>query len=383
MTAVTNLGLLRTRLDERLAQLVADYKSVFGDDIQVNPDDIDGQMLGLFAQALNDLDSLAEVVYNSFNPQSATGLALKRLVQLNGIKYIAGAYSAVDVTITGQQGTFIPLNSLVKDNVTGVKWATQTDVTIGASGISIVTCLAVDKGAIAAAAGSISKIDTPIFGWQTVTNVNPATVGRDEETDEQLRIRRAKSTATPGQCIIDAVFGSLANLVGVRLVRVYENDKDAVDVNGQAPHSIYCVVEGGVVADIAQLIWLKKTAGTTTIGTLPIVILDSQGSPHTINFDRPVYTDVYITVNVTKHAGYPSNGAALMKQALVDYGQTLVIGDDIEQPRLYTPVNTVKNHKITGLFIGTAPGPVGIADIAVPYNGLARIDASRIVVVES
>lgn len=383
MTQVTSLGFLRTRLDERLEQLKADYRAIYGEDIQIEADDIDGEFLGLLAQAINDVDSLAEVVYNSFNPQSATGLALARLVQLNGIKKIPGIYSYVDLTVTGQQGAFIPANSMSKDAVTGTKWVHETDVTIDATGIAVVSARAENRGAIGAVAGDITKMDTPVFGWQTVTNVNPATEGRDEETDEELRVRRVKSTNTPAQCILDAVYGAISNLPGVRLARVYENYEDTVDANGQPAHSIYCIVEGGIVADIAQIIWLKKTAGTTTIGDLPTIIQDSQGLDHSVNLARPVYFDVYITVNVTKHAGYPTDGADRIKQALVDYGLTLQIGVDVEQPRLYTPINVVPNHKITAVTLGLAAAPVGTADIVVPFNGLARIDASRIVVNET
>lgn len=383
MTQVTALGFLRTRLDERLEQLKADYRAIYGEDIQIEADDIDGEFLGLLAQAINDVDSLAEVVYNSFNPQSATGLALARLVQLNGIKKIPGVFSYVDLTVTGQQGTFIPAESIAKDAVTGTKWFTETDVTLDATGLAVVSARAENRGAVDAVAGDITKMDTPIFGWQTVTNTNPAIAGRDEETDEELRVRRTKSTNTPAQCILDAVYGAIANLPGVRLVRVYENFEDVVDANGQAPHSIYCIVEGGIVADIAQIIWLKKTAGTTTVGDLPTIVQDSQGLDHVVNLSRPDYTDVYITVHLTMHPGYPTDGADQIKQALVDYGLTLEIGTDIEQPRLYTPVNLVKNHKITSLFIGIAPAPAGTADIVVPFDGLARIDASRIVVVET
>ncbi|TXG97758.1 MAG: baseplate J/gp47 family protein [Nevskiaceae bacterium] len=383
MTTITDLGYFRTRLDERLANLIAGYKAIYGDDIQVDPDDMDGEFLSLAANALGDVDALAEVVYNSMNPQSATGLGLSRLVQLNGIKRIAGTYSRVDVVVGGTMGTVIPAGSVVKDKVTGVKWQALTSVELDATTLATVTYQCMTKGAVTALPGALEKIDTPLYGWQTATNPQPATIGRAEETDEELRVRRAASTSTPAQCILDAVYGAIINLSGVRLARVYENFTDVVDANGQPAHSIYSVVEGGAVADIAQIIWNKKTAGTSTIGNLPTVVYDIQNYAHTVNLSRPLYSDVYITVNLTKHPGYPTNGAALIKQALVDYGQTLAIGDDVEQPRLYTPVNTVRNHKITSLYIDTAANPGGVADIVVPFNGLARIDASRIVVNET
>ena len=89
MSAVTATGFTRTRLDERLDDLVARAKAIIGNDIDVDQESLDGQLLGIFAESISNLDQLAEDVYQSFNPQSASGLALSRLVQLNGIRRTA------------------------------------------------------------------------------------------------------------------------------------------------------------------------------------------------------------------------------------------------------------------------------------------------------
>jgi uncharacterized phage protein gp47/JayE len=383
MTQVTSLGFLRTRLDERLDQLKEAYRNIYGQDISIEPDDMDGQFLGILSERLSDLDQLAEDIYNSFNPQLVTGVSQSRLVQLNGIRRIAGTYSTADATLNGTPGVTVPAGSLVKSSVDNTSWATTADAIFDGNGLATVTLKCVTLAAIAASATTLTKIDTPIYGWFSVTNANAATVGRAEETDEELRIRRKGSTNTPALCIVDAVYGGLTNLSGVRLARVYENATDVVDGNGQAAHSIYCVVEGGVAADIAALIWKKKTAGTTTIGTTSTVVNDSQGLPHTVKFSGRVYSDFYITVNVTKRRGYPTDGAARIKAALVAYGLTLGIGEPSLDSRLYTPVNTIPNHFITTIYQGLAPAPASAGNITPTFDGLIRIDASRIVVNET
>lgn len=382
MTQVTSLGFLRTRLDERLDQLKEAYRNIYGQDISIEPDDMDGQFLGILSERLSDLDQLAEDIYNSFNPQLATGVSQSRLVQLNGIRRIAGTYSTADATLNGTPGATVPSGSLVKSTVDNTSWATTADALFDGNGLASVTLKCTSLAAIAASAGTLTKIDTPIYGWFSVTNPNIAIMGRAEETDEELRIRRRGSTNTPAQCIVDAVYGGLTNLSGVRLARVYENATDTADANGQAAHSIYCVVEGGIAADIASLIWKKKTAGTTTIGALPTTINDSQGIPHVVKFSRPTYSDIYITVNVTKRARYPTDGAARIKAALVAYGLTLGIGEPSLDSRLYTPVNTIPNHYITSIFQGLSASPSSAGNITPTYDGLVRIDASRIVVNE-
>lgn len=381
MTQLTSQGFSRTRLDERLSALQNAMREIFGQGLNLDPDTIDGQTLGIFAESISNLDQLAEDVYHSFNPQSATGMALSRLVQLNGIRRIEGSYSTVDLLCVGQQGTVIPAGSLVKSTTTNATFQTVADATIPAAGQVTIQARASEKGAVVAQAGTMTKIDSPIYGWQTVTNPLDAVPGRDEETDEQLRLRRRASTSTPGQAIVDALYGALSNIASVLQARVYENDQDTADANGLPPHSIYCVVEGGTDADILKTIWLKKTAGTTTHGTTTGTVTDSMSNPHTLKFSRPVDVNIWVTVNLHTRPGWPTDGVQRIKDALTAWAvANQSIGEEVIHSRLFDPINSVPGHSIDSLYIGTAANPNGAANIAVPFDGLSRFDSARIVV---
>lgn len=381
MTQLTSQGFTRTRLDERLTALQEAMRAIFGPTINLDPDTMDGQALGIFAESTSNLDQLAEDTYHSFNPQSATGVALSRLVQLNGIRRIEGTYSTVTLRCIGSQGTVIPAGSLVKSTATNATFETTDEAIIPVSGEIDIAARSAVKGAVLAPAGTLTKIDTPIFGWQTATNVLDAAPGRNEETDEQLRLRRRASTSTPGQAIVDAMYGALTNIPEVRQAKVYENDQDAIDANGLPPHSIYCIVEGGTDADILDTIWLKKTAGTTTHGTTAGEVTDSMGNPHTLNFSRPTDVNVWVTVNLHTRPGWPTDGEQRITNALTAWAvANQSIGEEVIHSRLFDPVNTVPGHSIDSLYIGTAADPAGAANIAVPFDGLARFDSTRIVV---
>lgn len=381
MTQLTSQGFTRTRLDERLTALQEAMRAIFGPTLNLDPDTMDGQALGVFAESQSNLDQLAEDVYHSFNPQSASGVALSRLVQLNGIRRIEGTYSTVTLRCVGSQGTVIPEGSLVKSTATNATFETTEEASIPASGEIDIAARSAVKGAVLAPAGTLTKIDTPIFGWQTVTNLLDAAPGRNEETDEQLRLRRRASTSTPGQAIVDAMYGALTNIPEVRQAKVYENDQDVIDANGLPPHSIYCIVEGGADADILGTIWLKKTAGTTTHGTTAGQVTDSMGNPHTLKFSRPTDVNAWVTVNLHTRPGWPTDGAQRITNALTAWAVAYQsIGEEVIHSRLFDPVNTVPGHSIDSLYIGTAANPACTANIAVPFDGLARFDSSRIVV---
>jgi uncharacterized phage protein gp47/JayE len=177
------------------------------------------------------------------------------------------------------------------------------------------------------------------------------------------------------------MYGALTNIPEVRQAKVYENDQDVIDANGLPPHSIYCIVEGGTDADILDTIWLKKTAGTTTHGTTAGQVTDSMGNPHTLNFSRPTDVDVWVTVNLHTRPGWPTDGAQRITNALTAWAvANQSIGEEVIHSRLFDPVNSIPGHSIDSLYIGTAANPAGTANIAVPFDGLARLDSTRIVV---
>lgn len=381
MTQLTAAGFDRSRLDERLASLQVAMRSIFGDDIDLDPDTIDGQTLGIFAESVSNLDQLAEDVYHGFNPNSATGAALSRLVQLNGIRRIGGTYSTVDVLCVGQEGTVIPAGSAISSTATKTQFKTQAAATIGASGQVTISCKAVDMGAKLGPANTVTKINTPIYGWQTANNLTAAVVGRDEETDEQLRLRRTRSTSTPAQSIIDSLYGAVANIPEVLQCEVYENPTGAVDANGLPPHSVNVIVDGGLIADIATQIFTRVTLGVVQVGSVVTTVNDSMGNPHSIKFDRPVDVPIHVILNITKLSGWPTDGADRLKAALVAWTvANQRIGKNVIHSRLYDCLNAIPGHSITTMFIGVSAAPTLENDIAIAFNALARFATANITV---
>lgn len=381
MSTLDATGFTRTRLDERLAALQTAAQNIFGVTISLDPDSIDGQTLGIFAEALSNLDQLTEDTYHSFSPQYATGVGLSRLVQLNGIRRSAGAFSLVTIRCGGTQDTIILAGSLVKSTSTNAVFTTLANATILSSGLVDVPARAVVLGVQLAPAGTLTKIDTPTFGWQTATNIVGAVPGKEEETDEALRVRRRASTATPGSATVDAIFGALSNLVGVTQALVKENATNATDGNGLPPHSILSVVQGGVQQTILDTIWLKSAAGVTVHGSISGTVTDTQGHLHAMKFSRPIDVPVYITVNVVMKVGWPSDGVDKIKAALVAWGLTnLLIGGEVIQSRLFEPINSIPGHSITTVFLGLAPSPSSPNNLAIAFDALAAFATARIVV---
>lgn len=227
------------------------------------------------------------------------------------------------------------------DGSTAFTCAVSTTLTIAEIG-TIGRFYADNTGAITAPAGQLTQINTPVAGWVGLTNPAAGTVGRDEETDTQLRERYSAGVYILGAGTVDAIQANISqNVVGVTACLVIENNTDAT-VSGQPPHSIQVVVQGGSVLDIATELLRVGGAGINTYGSISQTVNDSQGQPHVISFNRPIPLYVWLAATVTPFSDgdeiYPSNGPTSVQGALVSQGNALGIGSDIIRGRLLSPV---------------------------------------------
>jgi uncharacterized phage protein gp47/JayE len=380
MSSITDEGFVKTRLDERLATLTAAVQAIFGVDADLSPETPDGQLLGVFAEAIADLDDLAEAVYNGRSPAGARGAGLHRLVKLNGLTWNPAQFSTVSCTLGGLPGTLIPAGSLVTSSIDStVVFKTTADVTIGGGGSIVASMVARQSGPVHASAGTLTQVTTVISGWNTAINGSDASVGAAAESDAALRLRRQASVALPSQGIIDGLFAALLQITNVTHAKVYENPTDVVDDNGLPRHSIQVIVEGGDEAEIANAIWLKKSVGVTQVGSVVHDVTDDQGITHRMQFDRPIDAPVWVKVVMTEVPSTPTQD--IIKDAIVAWGEANGdIGKTVIWSQLFIPINTVPGLDVVNLFIGLAEDPSGSVNLPIPFNSLATWDSVRIVI---
>jgi hypothetical protein len=128
-------------------------------------------------------------------------------------------------------------------------------------------------------------------------------------------------------------------LEGVKQVFIFENTStDKAD--GLPAKSFEVVVRGGDDDEIARTIFLTKPVGIEAYAdvssekTVIKNVEDSQGILHEIKFRRPKDVPIYIdvAVKVDRDIFFPADleeGKRQIRQALVNLGETLTIGDDI------------------------------------------------------
>jgi len=386
-SGITLTGFKRKRLDEIKTDLETLFQTVYGNNINLSPESPDGQIIGLLAGSFSDLWEIAEGAYNAYNPSAATGVTLSNLVQINGITRNEASSSVAILTFTGTDGTTIPSGTIVSHVNSQEQFITESSAVISGGSINI-EAYSSNIGIIEASAGTLTEIETPITGVSSVTNLDDANVGSERETDVELRARRLRSLAISSQSTVDSLYSVISNLDFVTQATVLENDTDITDSNGLPPHSVQIIAVGGLDEDIGNAIWLNKPAGIISFGDESVIISDSQGLPHTINFSRPDTIDIYVRVELTKFSNYPANGDNLIKQAIVDYcngnlveGRGFGLGDDVIFSELYTPINSIVGHQIDELYISISPVPTNQANIIIDIGEISNFTIDNIEIV--
>ncbi|MML92305.1 hypothetical protein D7J10_21490 [Salmonella enterica] len=382
---VTAQGISAPDYQTILNTLTSYFRQIYGSDAYLEPDSKDGQMVALWALSVHDANNTAIAVYNSFSPTTAQTAALSSNVKINGITRKIATNSTADLLLTGTAGTTITNGSARDKN--GIIWNFPASVTIGVDGTVLVTAICSNSGAVAALAGTITTINTPTRGWTSVTNPAAATVGAPAETDAELRIRQGQSVAIPSITPFEGVDGAIANIAGVTRHKLYENDTGKTDGNGLPPHSISAIVDGGDVTEIARTIRGNKGQGVRTWGKTSVTVPDKYGNPHIISFSRPTDVPVYGKITLKVFAGYTSQIGVQIQQAVADYINRLMIGDQVLLSRIYSPANlgvvsggNARYYDIQELLIGKSPEAVAAANINIAYDESASCKPENIII---
>lgn len=333
-------GLDIRTLTEINQELIDAYRVIYGNDINLEDSTPDGQRVGIEAKAIADIEEFLLNLYNQMDADLAFGEWLNKLIKFAGIQRKPATRSTVEMTIVTDRILTLPANYTLEDDL-GQEWIVTADATL-VSGSNTVTFVSNDFGEISADANTITTQSSVELGVVSVTNPAIAVAGVNEETDEQLRLRRAKSVENPAYSTTGSLFARLSDLAGVTDVVVEENDTDTYDATRDInAHTIWCVIEGGTSTDIVETIAKNRTGGIRTKGDDSGIFEETLSRPdesefiikHEINYDRPDYVDLHITLTATRTDTNSPVDIALIKQKLVS--RTYRIQENARASQLY------------------------------------------------
>jgi uncharacterized phage protein gp47/JayE len=378
-------GITSPSFNDILQSRIAQFQSIFGSDVSLNPGDQDYQNLVIESLAIYDSNQATIAVYNGFLPTFAQGVPLSAIVKINGLQRQIASSSTAALTITGTVGTQIIFGVALDTN--GFQWNLPVLVVIPLSGSISVTGTCQTPGAIGALANTINQIFNPQLGWQSVNNPTGAIQGAPMETDAALRVRQGISVALPALTPLSSIAAAVAAVPGVIESVVYENPTGSTDANGVPAHSISAVVAGGNTTAIAQAIEASKAPGTGTFGTTSITVLDPAGQSITINFYVLVQVPIFVSLTIKAFTGYVSSTGLAIQAAIVNFINSLTIGQDVAINWVNAAAQMIsipaigETFKVTILTQGITASPSGTTDIVIPFNQQATCVLANVVLV--
>lgn len=367
-------GLQVKTTSEIVDDIGQDFQNIYGADINLDQNSPDGQIVNILAQVASDLRELLVEVNNGFDPDRAVGRILDERVVINNIERAGGTFTIVPVDI--ETDRTVDLSGLDVDfaNIDGTGYTIQDDagnsfilidsVTLTA-GTTTVNFRAQEIGAVETTVDTITNPVTIVQGVLSVNNSSAALqTGQNQETDAELRLRRQRSVAIASTGYLNGIQASLLALSGVTEAQVFENITNAVDADGIPAHGIWCIVEGGANADIADVIYGKKSAGADMKGDVKISIETDSGAFFIAKFDRPVAEDLHIRFNIQKTVSTATFNQSAIKDYIVD-NLIYSIGEFAETSR----ATCIARDAITSLGGGGV-----VVDLEVSNDGATWVD---------
>ncbi len=386
---LTPTGFVAPTVQEIVDDLNAQFLTTIDAGLDLAPDQPMGQIIGIFAEKLAEVWEVVATTYNAMNPDAAEGNLLDNICAITGTRRRSAKYSTVTATVNLNASTTVPINSVASVNGQPAnRWVLTAPVTnSGGSPASFSSSWRSEQpGPFAANAGTLTVIETPVVGWNSITNAADAIEGIPEDTDAVLRVERENELAAAGACTIDAIRADILQVAGVVQCYVFENDTLITDANGLPAKSFRVVVWDGPGSDasdteLAQAIWNNKPSGISTDGNTSATATDSQGNPRTVYFTRATQVPIYFTLTTT-----PGSVTTAQRQAIKD----AMAAYALSHQNLGVSVIALAYHAIalgvSGIsdvptfFLDVTASPAATANIPITNLQIATVSTTHILV---
>ncbi len=395
---IESTGVIVVDTSDLQTEVEDEYKSVFGDDLDLDPETPEGILISAETTSRAGISTNNAQLANQINPNIAGGVFLDALwALLGGTRSLATSSTfAVNPDLTGVPSTFIPAGSKAA-NSAGDEFETLGDVTLDGSGLGDVAFASVETGAIVCDIGDLTTILSGVIGWETVNNTVAATLGVATQSDISARSERKETLGAEGSGLAISVSSKVRAVSGVESLTFRENETAApvvIDNVNLVANSIWVCVDGGTDADVASALLGAKSGGcnwnngNSSNPVTEVVVDPTSGQSYSVLFDRPDIIPVLYEVTITSST--ISNSTQIVKDAIVAYANGeldgevgLVVGADVSPYEAAGAVNVVEPG-ITILLVRVttvASGVFQLATIPIELWEQATVDSTTAVTV--
>ena len=344
---------------------------IYGSDINVDSNTPDGQWINVFALSKQDIENLCVQIYDSYDPTQAVGIALDALCQLNSSSLLrkGGLYTRVSVDVTASSSVSLSgldtSSPFTISDANGNLFYLISSTTVSAT----TTALNFQSSVIGFIQILPNVLTIPVTIIAGITSVNnpasPYQIGSNQETDAQLRIRRAGSTAIPAQGFNQALYGGLLQIDGLTAATIYENTTGSTALGVVPAHSIWVIVEGGASTDVAKMIYKYRNAGCGMYGSTTVSVTQADSSTFGISFSYAIDQTLYLSLTVSSLSGGTIDTAAIKAYLVSNY--TLGIYQEADTTSIISLIHTYSTDLLV-TEIGVSLTAGSYANSVLPTN---------------
>lgn len=337
--------------DQIQSAIIRRYKEVYGSDIDLANTTADGVFVNDLALIINNILQSFKILYSNLDVNTASGVYLDNLCRLSNVRRKTATQSTAQLQISSSTTTSLASGTKFVDS-TGNTWTySGQTITISANATPVQIVVTCDTyGAIEASAGSIYQ--TLVATDLIVTQNSDAAVGLEDESDADLRARRAQSTGSTGTTVLQSLVGALLDINGIEDVQVINNNTDsnslATDTSTIKAHSVYIIVRQAenltIDSDvIGEIIYNKLTPGISTnefTGNAAngesksySAVLDENINwlTQTIYWKQAKAIHPQCSVTITPLIHYTTDTAELISNAVITYLNNIKLSKNPEQ----------------------------------------------------
>lgn len=385
MADLTSTGLEIRTQDEILTEIENQEVQNISDELDLSTSTPLGQVNRIFARQIRLLEEALQMFYANLSPAAATGTMLERICALTGTYREAASRTRVAAVVNLETGTYAIGSLVAAPDGRPMNTFSNVEELVVAAGPEDVSALfdATETGPVACAENAL-VISGAVSGWNSIVENAEGVLGRNIETDAELRLRRAAEIANPGSASVPGIAADILNNVpDVISAYVVENSTDAT-VDSIPPHSIEVIVYGPSspsAADdlaVAEQIFASKAAGIGTYGNTDNFLTDSQGYDHEIFFTRPVVVPLEIAIEVDVLAGEYAGDTALAEAIAELAADALTPGLDLAGSQIAAWAHTVPGVlRVTDV---TIEGGASFGVYAITSRQIASVDSGDVTV---
>lgn len=366
---LTNAGMEVAEFVDIRETIIKRYKEVYGSDIDLSTASADGVFINDLSLIINNILQVMKSLYSNLDVDTASGVYLDALCKLANVNRMQATRSTASIIVKslftdGEPRIFAdvdqngnPLNQITFIDKAGTEWVSETNVTLGPGESVELKVFCTEVGPVEAPANWI---------YQTLTIMNlsvsqpeDAIRGSNEETDTELRQRRAQSSGASGVTVLESLVGALLEVTGIEDVSIYNNNTlaeiTAKDTTTIAPHNIYVIIrqrQGLNIADstIGELIYSKLTPGIKTTASAAdsangekkqyefIPQMLGVAITHLNQFvywKKAIPINPTITITLTPTVYFTEDEFAIIAQEIYDYANNIKLGESIDPDRIF------------------------------------------------